>query len=446
MPDNVLYASIGTLNKSRVDDGVLTFEASKATGPDLDADGQRVNMEWARKAMGDWFETGGNIREQHDSHRAVGKAMSLEDREDGIYTSGKIVDPISIRKVEEGVLTDLSIGIRGGRVRNGEIIGGKIVEVSLCDRGSNPTTKLVLAKAEGAEGTFEAVEELIEETVGIDTFLDVYGNLVEIPTLSKAVLSAADRQALPASDFAIPSKRPGPGSYPINDEAHARDALARSAGKPEEGTVRAAVKRKYPDMDVDSDKAVEPDPVESDPEDSAKAAKPTKANPDPDKDGDDDTTPSGDTDHDFWNEDGTPTAKGKAAGMKAKSVEPDAEKTEAPDLAKALHADFIKTLTTDPDTVAELRKALGIDEAESKWREKAESLEAQLEKALDAPILNAPSRTRPAGAASVTAAKAELTAKRDRYLHLAEEIRDPALREGYAEMAKAAEADLQKIA
>ena len=142
MPENILYASVGTLNKSRVDDGVLTFEASKATGPDLDADGQRVNMEWARKAMGDWFDTGGNIREQHDPHRAVGKAMALEEREDGLYTSGKIVDPLAISKVEHGVLTDLSIGIRGGRVRNGEIVGGRIVEVSLCDRGSNPTTKL----------------------------------------------------------------------------------------------------------------------------------------------------------------------------------------------------------------------------------------------------------------------------------------------------------------
>lgn len=39
---------------------------------------------------------------------------------------------------------------------------------------------------------------------------------------------------------------------------------------------------------------------------------------DPDGDGDDDSTPEGDTDHDYWNEDGTPTAKGKKAGLKAK--------------------------------------------------------------------------------------------------------------------------------
>jgi hypothetical protein len=61
-----------------------------------------------------------------------------------------------------------------------------------------------------------------------------------------AKLSTADRKALPASDFVFPDTR----AYPINDEGHARDALARSSGKPEEAKVRAAVKRRYPGMDV----------------------------------------------------------------------------------------------------------------------------------------------------------------------------------------------------
>ena len=38
-----------------------------------------------------------------------------------------------------------------------------------------------------------------------------------------AKLTAAQRNALPRSDFAQPSKR----KYPINDKAHARNALAR---------------------------------------------------------------------------------------------------------------------------------------------------------------------------------------------------------------------------
>lgn len=61
-----------------------------------------------------------------------------------------------------------------------------------------------------------------------------------------AVLSSADRKAIPKSSFAVPSKAPGSGSYPINNPSHARNALARSSGKPVAAQVRAAVHRKFP--------------------------------------------------------------------------------------------------------------------------------------------------------------------------------------------------------
>lgn len=62
-----------------------------------------------------------------------------------------------------------------------------------------------------------------------------------------AKLTSRERNKLPASDFAIPSKR----EYPIEDRAHARNALARVSqyGTPTvKAEVRAAVHRKYPDM------------------------------------------------------------------------------------------------------------------------------------------------------------------------------------------------------
>lgn len=62
-----------------------------------------------------------------------------------------------------------------------------------------------------------------------------------------AELTGKKRKALPTSSFAIPEKR----AYPIHDESHARNALARVAqfGTPEEkARVRAAVKRKFPNM------------------------------------------------------------------------------------------------------------------------------------------------------------------------------------------------------
>jgi hypothetical protein len=67
-------------------------------------------------------------------------------------------------------------------------------------------------------------------------------------------LDAAARKKLPASSFAVPSKaktaqgKATSGSYPVPDRSHAANALARSSGKPEAAQVRAAVKRKFPDM------------------------------------------------------------------------------------------------------------------------------------------------------------------------------------------------------
>lgn len=36
-----------------------------------------------------------------------------------------------------------------------------------------------------------------------------------------AKLTMAERKALPKSDFAVPSKAPGPGSFPMPDKKHA---------------------------------------------------------------------------------------------------------------------------------------------------------------------------------------------------------------------------------
>jgi hypothetical protein len=64
-------------------------------------------------------------------------------------------------------------------------------------------------------------------------------------TVTKLTYEA--RKELPKGDFVFPKTR----RYPIEDAAHARDALARSSGKPEHATVLAAVKRKYPEIDVE---------------------------------------------------------------------------------------------------------------------------------------------------------------------------------------------------
>ena len=59
-------------------------------------------------------------------------------------------------------------------------------------------------------------------------------------------LTTKGRNAIKSSNFALPGRR-----YPLNDVAHARNALARVAqnGTPsEKAKVRAAVHRKYPNI------------------------------------------------------------------------------------------------------------------------------------------------------------------------------------------------------
>jgi hypothetical protein len=68
-----------------------------------------------------------------------------------------------------------------------------------------------------------------------------------------AKLTYQARQNLPKdkAHFVFPDKAPGPGSYPIFDKAHARNALSRvgANGSPEEkAAVVAAVCRKFSDL------------------------------------------------------------------------------------------------------------------------------------------------------------------------------------------------------
>ena len=119
--------------------------------------------------MPEWFKTGGNIREQHSSI-AAGVAKEYENKADGHYISVLVVDPVSVKKVESGVLKGFSIGIKSPRVvrdqkaANGRIIDGQIVEVSLVDRPANPNAKLMLAKSVEGEANLVQVEELVETT------------------------------------------------------------------------------------------------------------------------------------------------------------------------------------------------------------------------------------------------------------------------------------------
>ena len=65
-----------------------------------------------------------------------------------------------------------------------------------------------------------------------------------------AELSGKDRKHLKDSEFGVPEQR----KYPIEDEAHARNALSRVAqhgSNQEKHEVRERVEKKYPDIGED---------------------------------------------------------------------------------------------------------------------------------------------------------------------------------------------------
>jgi gas vesicle protein len=155
------YAAIVKTNKNG--DGTMTVYG-KATDSSIDIDQQICDETWLKEAMPQWMVSGGNIREQHSSI-AAGVATEYEAKEDGHYITALVVDPVSVKKVETGVLKGFSIGIRGPRVirdtkaAGGRIVDGQIVEISLVDRPANPNAKLMLAKAaEGGE--LEVVKQI----------------------------------------------------------------------------------------------------------------------------------------------------------------------------------------------------------------------------------------------------------------------------------------------
>jgi len=150
----ITYAYFGGLEKSRDDKGFLTVKGL-ATDDTLDLDQQICDPEWLKTAMPKWFKLG-NIREQHDGSRAVGKATSMTSQGTGFAISAKIVDPIAAMKVEQNVYSGFSIGIKSAyvdmndpRAPKGVIKGGEIVEVSVVDRPANPSASFELAKTVG---------------------------------------------------------------------------------------------------------------------------------------------------------------------------------------------------------------------------------------------------------------------------------------------------------
>lgn len=200
---DVAYAWAPITKAEEQDDGTYMVYGPAASSH-LDRDHQRLNEAWLDTAMPAWFAEGANVREQHDSKRAVGVGVGLVkgDGDSGHMLASRIVDPVACLKVKHGVLKGYSVGIKNPRVKlgkadapGGEVVGGDIIEVSIVDRPCNPTTLFELAKADGASGELAAVDGalLVEKTDAASFGIaeDVYEQLPDAVRTALTSLAAA---------------------------------------------------------------------------------------------------------------------------------------------------------------------------------------------------------------------------------------------------------------
>lgn len=84
-----------------------------ATMEQIDSQGEIVDYEASKRAFSDWV---GNIREQHDDTKAVGKAIDIrfDDENRGVWLGSRISESAdgenTWTKIKEGILTGYSIG------------------------------------------------------------------------------------------------------------------------------------------------------------------------------------------------------------------------------------------------------------------------------------------------------------------------------------------------
>lgn len=150
--DDLTYGYFPIVKMDKTPDGLMVY--GRAAGPGLDLDGQGFSAEYLKTAVPDWFKWA-NVREQHQQI-ASGVGKELIDNGDGSFmVKALVVDPVTIKKVETGVLKGFSPGIRGGRIRksakypNGEIYAGQMIELSLVDRPSDPSNAITICKSAG---------------------------------------------------------------------------------------------------------------------------------------------------------------------------------------------------------------------------------------------------------------------------------------------------------
>ena len=185
---------IASITKAAGDDDDLIVRG-RATDGTLDHDMQVVDPAFSGPALKTWLSTGGNVRMSHDPQRPIGKGISAEtDSAGATWVTSAIADPLAQKFLRRQILRFYSVGIANARIRadpagratGGIIYAGDIIELTLCDRGSNPACGVTLVKARG-DGTAEYVGK-------------TFGGKVRRPKVGKAFRRELEAWDLNSSD------------------------------------------------------------------------------------------------------------------------------------------------------------------------------------------------------------------------------------------------------
>jgi phage head maturation protease len=136
-----------------------------ASTPTKDSDGESFTGDCLRGAIPDYMAKRRAVREMHDPQKAAGVTTEMYvDDDDVTHITAHVVDPVTVLKVDTGVLKMFSIQGNvppGGRDANDRKIIHKLKlrEVSLVDVGANPDCDVTeVVKLDGDEGDDVEVE------------------------------------------------------------------------------------------------------------------------------------------------------------------------------------------------------------------------------------------------------------------------------------------------
>ncbi|MBW7567788.1 hypothetical protein KIF53_15380 [Chromobacterium subtsugae] len=143
------YAAIRKVTDN--DDGTVTVEGIASDGA-VDLAGEIVAPEAMKAALPDFMKYGtGALREMHQPMAAG--TVNVADVNDAGETiiQARVVDPVAVLKVKEGVYKGFSIGGSSTSRLGKTITGLRLTEISLVDAPCNPNAVIQVWKAEVSE-------------------------------------------------------------------------------------------------------------------------------------------------------------------------------------------------------------------------------------------------------------------------------------------------------